>query len=661
MFTKASGVKRLWTDQNRLISNDEAVEQCGPCRQLVLPVQEEPNRTIITKYLTEHFQDKTKLASIILSFSLTLLGASEAATYYVAKTGDNSNPGTQSSPWQTISFAENNARAGDKVIVSAGTYSENVTVNGSGSAGAVITFQGSGNPFIAGNLLISGTYITFDGFTVSPPSVGSYSACDIEGSNNTLSNTVVTNYGATASDQATAISTGGSFNTVDHCSILNLNDIDVFHIWGHDITISNNTVSQVNVTDYAANHTDFVQTWGLQSSQISYNIRIFGNLVENSTCDIGNTETDGNPNLHDWYIYNNIFYNIGSSFFSGLPNTWVFNNLFMLGGDGGAGVSLDFYTDTGGTQSGGGTGTDYNSSGSRVQNNIFIAGAGDIGVGGNSGVMPSVITNNYFASTTAYAPESNPTGTSYVNGGNPEFTNAAGLNFHINAGSVLIGRGANLSSIFKTDKDGKTRAAWDIGPYAYTGSQSEPTPSPTPTPTPTPTPNPTPTPTPPVSKTWSLFSPSDTPAQVTWNDPNSVELGAKFQTSAAGRITAIRFYKGAQNQGTHVANLWTATGTLLATATFTKETASGWQQVSLPSPVTLAPGTTYIVSYHTDGFYSANHNYFNTSLTNGPLTAPDSVSSGGNGVYSYGSGSNFPENTYGSSNYWVDVVFYQLQ
>src|ERR1700683_1016876 len=113
-----------------------------------------------------------KLASIILSFSLAFLGASEAATYYVATTGSNSNPGTQSSPWQTISFAENNARAGDTVIVSAGTYNEDVTANGSGSAGAVITFQGSGNPFIAGNLSISGSYITFNGFTVSPPSVG---------------------------------------------------------------------------------------------------------------------------------------------------------------------------------------------------------------------------------------------------------------------------------------------------------------------------------------------------------------------------------------------------------------------------------------------------------------------------------------------------------
>src|SRR3984957_9081478 len=163
-----------------------------------------------------------KLASIILSFSLILLGASEAANYYVAKTGSNSNSGTQASPWQTIAAAEGKAKAGDTVVVSAGTYSESITANGSGSSGAVITFQGSGNPIIAGTVLISGTYITFNGFTVSPPSAGRGSACDVEGSHNILSSTVVTKYGATASSQSTAITTGGSFNTIDHCSVLNL-------------------------------------------------------------------------------------------------------------------------------------------------------------------------------------------------------------------------------------------------------------------------------------------------------------------------------------------------------------------------------------------------------------------------------------------------------
>ncbi len=82
------------------------------------------------------------------------------------------------------------------------------------------------------------------------------------------------------------------------------------------------------------------------------------------------------------------------------------------------------------------------------------------------------------------------------------------------------------------------------------------------------------------------------------NDPSPVELGVKFQTAAAGSVTGIRFYKNPWNTGTHVGNLWSSTGTLLGSATFTNETAFGWQQANLATPVTLTPGTTYIVSYH---------------------------------------------------------------
>ncbi len=141
----------------------------------------------------------------------------------------------------------------------------------------------------------------------------------------------------------------------------------------------------------------------------------------------------------------------------------------------------------------------------------------------------------------------------------------------------------------------------------------------------------------------SLFSASSMPGTVTVNDPSSVELGVKFQVSAAGQIVGIRFYKGPQNTGTHIGNLWTVGGGLLATANFANETASGWQQVFFATPVTVAPGTTYVASYHTlTGFYSADGNYYANALTNGPLTALSSAAGGGNGVYAYGSSSSFP-------------------
>ena len=155
----------------------------------------------------------------------------------------------------------------------------------------------------------------------------------------------------------------------------------------------------------------------------------------------------------------------------------------------------------------------------------------------------------------------------------------------------------------------------------------------------------------------SLFSSNPTPSIVSVNDPNSVELGFKFQASSAGDVTGLRFYKGPSNTGTHVAHLWTSTGTLLATATFTNETASGWQQVNFATPVTITAGTTYVASYHTSGNYAADPSLFSSPVSNGPLTAPSSATSGGNGVYAYGSGGLFPTNSFNSTSYGVDVLF----
>ncbi len=42
----------------------------------------------------------------------------------------------------------------------------------------------------------------------------------------------------------------------------------------------------------------------------------------------------------------------------------------------------------------------------------------------------------------------------------------------------------------------------------------------------------------------------------------------KFTSDIAGLVTGVRFYKAPTNTGTHIGSLWSATGTLLATATF---------------------------------------------------------------------------------------------
>ena len=149
------------------------------------------------------------------------------------------------------------------------------------------------------------------------------------------------------------------------------------------------------------------------------------------------------------------------------------------------------------------------------------------------------------------------------------------------------------------------------------------------------------------------------PDVVSAADTNSVELGVKFRANVNGYVTGLRFYKGPSNTGTHVGNLWTATGTRLATATFTNETASGWQQVNFASPVAITANTVYVASYFApQGGYSYTRQYFaGGGITVDPLYLLGDVEGGGNGLYQYSGSTAFPTNSYQATNYWVDVVF----
>jgi hypothetical protein len=160
-----------------------------------------------------------------------------------------------------------------------------------------------------------------------------------------------------------------------------------------------------------------------------------------------------------------------------------------------------------------------------------------------------------------------------------------------------------------------------------------------------------------VSGPVSIWDGGGNPSLVNLNDGQSIGLGVKFRSAEAGSVTAIRFYKGDQDTGTHVGYLWSSTGTLLATATFSGETTSGWQEAPLGSPVPIDANTTYVASYHSsDGYYVLTLGAFTQAVTNGPLTALADGDDGGNGVYRYGA-SGFPTGSWQQSNYWVDVVF----
>ena len=155
----------------------------------------------------------------------------------------------------------------------------------------------------------------------------------------------------------------------------------------------------------------------------------------------------------------------------------------------------------------------------------------------------------------------------------------------------------------------------------------------------------------------SIWTPAAAPANPAVTDGQPIEVGVKFRSDVDGFVTALRFYKGAANTGTHVGHLWSATGALLAEATFTNETASGWQEVALPPPVAITANTTYVASYHADsGYFAFDNGFFSAA---GVDSAAAARAAGrrrrAERRLPLRRRAAFPRPC-GANNYWVDVV-----
>jgi hypothetical protein len=136
------------------------------------------------------------------------------------------------------------------------------------------------------------------------------------------------------------------------------------------------------------------------------------------------------------------------------------------------------------------------------------------------------------------------------------------------------------------------------------------------------------------------------------NDGVNYELGMRFKSSAAGKITAIRFYKSSLETGTHVGKIYSSTGALLASVTFSGESASGWQTMNLATPLAISAGVEYTVSVNTGNkYYVDTVSGMASQITNGVLSSIV----GNNGVY--GPVGSRPTSSWSNSNYFRDIVF----
>ncbi|HUT57703.1 MAG TPA: right-handed parallel beta-helix repeat-containing protein [Phycisphaerae bacterium] len=85
------------------------------------------------------------LAAVLAAALAVAAGGAAGADYYVSNAGDDSNPGTASDkPLKTIAKAASLARAGEKILIAAGTYDERVRPANSGEPGKPITIARHG-------------------------------------------------------------------------------------------------------------------------------------------------------------------------------------------------------------------------------------------------------------------------------------------------------------------------------------------------------------------------------------------------------------------------------------------------------------------------------------------------------------------------------------
>ncbi len=116
-----------------------------------------------------------------------------------------------------------------------------------------------------------------------------------------------------------------------------------------------------------------------------------------------------------------------------------------------------------------------------------------------------------------------------------------------------------------------------------------------------------------VAAPQSMFGDETPVVSAASGDGSSVELGTAFTPSTDGRITAIRFFKGTGNAGTHVGSLWTASAGPARPGHVHERECSGLADGHPVVSGAVKEGNTYVVSYlapqgryaYTSGFFAA--------------------------------------------------------
>jgi hypothetical protein len=127
-------------------------------------------------------------------------------------------------------------------------------------------------------------------------------------------------------------------------------------------------------------------------------------------------------------------------------------------------------------------------------------------------------------------------------------------------------------------------------------------------------------------------------------------LGVRISASVPGRVTAIRYYRLAEDPGPHIGHIWASNGTKLAEIQFTNETAVGWQRQQLTSPIFVSADSVFVITVDSPqgARYALQPGGFTNPLVNGHLSASTGV---------YGVFGQFPVGGITPTNYFRDCEF----
>jgi hypothetical protein len=356
----------------------------------------------------------------LLYLTLAVVRAS-GATLYVGAQGNDSNPGTATQPFRTITRAYSLAGPGTTILVTPGVYSDYTSGWGlhlgkSGTASSPIVLRSQ----VRGGAVIDGQ---------------------------------------NASDRNVAIYLDGSYNIIDGFDIRG-GPLGGITIWGNDNQILNNDIHH-NGTPPSASA--FGQD-GIYSSENTHDTVYQANYIH----DNGRTGSNLDHALYlcgdNEVVINNVLvrnaaYGLHIAGYTTVSNMKVYNNVMAYNGKSGiilwmavSGVDIKNNIIYGN----GRFGLDsYDAHGSGVtldRNLVFGNGSG------NYNFINGASDYTYTLGTTISSA--------------PLFVNStsAGFDAHLGAGSPAINTGLNLSSVFPADIDGATRpllGAWDLGAYRY--------------------------------------------------------------------------------------------------------------------------------------------------------------------------------------------------